>query len=72
MTKRLIFSGVEGRHVRVSYFNDHHWKPALAAAGIIPERKARERYASAPEDGMHALGHFLRPCCWMRARASGP
>ncbi|WP_328829808.1 site-specific integrase [Streptomyces sp. NBC_00252] len=58
VTKRLIFSGVEGRHVRVSNFNDHHWKPALATAGIIPERKAGERYASAAEDGMHALRHF--------------
>jgi integrase len=58
VTKRLIFSGVERRHVRVSNFNDHHWKPALAAAGVIPARKAGERYASAPEDGMHALKHF--------------
>ncbi|MFI0964153.1 tyrosine-type recombinase/integrase [Streptomyces sp. NPDC021080] len=58
VTKRLIFSGVEGGHVRVSHFNDHRWKPALAAAGVIPARKAGERYASAPEDGMHALRHF--------------
>lgn len=58
VTKRLLFSGVEGNHVRVSNFNDHHWKAALAAARIIPARKAGERYASAPEDGMHALRHF--------------
>ncbi|KUN70198.1 integrase [Streptomyces canus] len=58
VTKRLIFSGVEGRHVRVSNFNEHQWKPALAAAGVIPKRKPGERYASAPEDGMHALRHF--------------
>lgn len=58
VTKRLIFSGVEGNHVRVSVFNDHHWKPALAGAGIIPEAKPGERYASAREHGMHALRHF--------------
>ncbi|MFH9988446.1 tyrosine-type recombinase/integrase [Streptomyces luteogriseus] len=58
VTKRLIFSGPEGNHVRVSNFNDHHWKPALAAAGIIPARQTGKRYASAPEHGMHALRHF--------------
>ncbi|MEV5396184.1 site-specific integrase [Streptomyces cellulosae] len=58
VTKRLIFSGAEGDHVRVSHFNDHSWKPALAAAGIIPEAKPGERYASAREHGMHALRHF--------------
>ncbi|WP_329187579.1 tyrosine-type recombinase/integrase [Streptomyces sp. NBC_01428] len=58
VTKRLLFSGPEGNHVRVSNFNDHHWKPALATAGIIPTRDAGARYASAPEHGMHALRHF--------------
>ncbi len=58
VTKRLVFSGVEGRHVRVSNFNDHHWKPALAAAGVIPAAEAGARYASAREHGMHALRHF--------------
>ncbi|MEU6448192.1 site-specific integrase [Streptomyces sp. NPDC046979] len=58
VTKRLIFSGAEGRHVRVSNFNDYHWKPALAAAGVIPPAEAGARYASAREHGMHALRHF--------------
>ncbi|MDX2574435.1 site-specific integrase [Streptomyces scabiei] len=58
VTKRLLFSGVEGNHVRVSNFNAHHWKPALAGAGVIPKPERGERYASAPEDGMHALRHF--------------
>ncbi|MFK4119111.1 hypothetical protein [Streptomyces longwoodensis] len=39
VTKRLLFSGPEGNHVRVSNFNDHHWKPALATAEIIPARE---------------------------------
>ncbi|MCW1094579.1 site-specific integrase [Streptomyces sp. RS2] len=58
VTKRLLFSGPEGNHVRVSNFNEHHWKAALATAGIIPAREAGKRYASAPEHGMHALRHF--------------
>lgn len=57
-TKRLYFSGAAGSHVRVSYFNDATWKPALAAAGIIPDAVEGERYASAREHGMHALRHF--------------
>lgn len=57
-TKRLYFSGAAGMHVRVSHFNDFMWKPALAAAGIIPEPEEGERYASAREHGMHALRHF--------------
>ncbi|WP_445395145.1 tyrosine-type recombinase/integrase [Streptomyces sp. LE64] len=58
VTKRLLFSGVEGRHVRVSNFNDYHWKPSLAAAGVIPLPEQGARYAAAREHGMHALRHF--------------
>ncbi|MEV7699671.1 site-specific integrase [Streptomyces sp. NPDC086779] len=58
VTRTLLFSGASGNHVRVSYFNDYMWKPALAAAGIIPQPENGERYAAAPEDGMHALRHF--------------
>ncbi|WP_374982796.1 tyrosine-type recombinase/integrase [Streptomyces fradiae] len=58
VTKTLVFTGSTGDHVRVSHFNDHMWKPALATAGIIPEPGEGERYAAAPEHGMHALRHF--------------
>ncbi|MFI6059871.1 hypothetical protein [Streptomyces sp. NPDC051286] len=37
VTKSLLFTDSAGSHVRVSYFNDFMWKPALAAVGIIPE-----------------------------------
>lgn len=57
-TKRLYFTGAAGMHVRVSHFNDHMWKPALAVAGLIPDPEEGERYASAREHGMHALRHF--------------
>ncbi|MFF3676996.1 tyrosine-type recombinase/integrase [Streptomyces sp. NPDC002120] len=57
VTKSLVFP-LRGSFVRVSNFNDHMWKPALAVAGIIPPAEEGERYASAPQHGMHALRHF--------------
>ncbi|MGI5398399.1 tyrosine-type recombinase/integrase [Streptomyces sp. CA-135486] len=58
VTKSLLFSGNTGDFVRVSHFDDFMWKPALAAAGILPEPEEGERYAAAREHGMHALRHF--------------
>ncbi|MFB6860471.1 tyrosine-type recombinase/integrase [Streptomyces virginiae] len=58
VTKSLLFSGTTGNAVWRSAFNDQIWKPALAAAGIIPMPEKGERYASAREHGMHALRHF--------------
>ncbi|CAG7637723.1 tyrosine-type recombinase/integrase [Actinacidiphila bryophytorum] len=58
VTKRLLFTGRGGGHVRVSYFDDFMWKPALSVAGLIPTVGKGERYASAREHGMHALRHF--------------
>ncbi|MFD6150892.1 HD domain-containing protein [Streptomyces sp. NPDC060243] len=34
------------------------WKPALVAAGVIPEPNSGERHQAAREHGMHALRHF--------------
>ncbi|MBT2382105.1 tyrosine recombinase XerC [Streptomyces sp. ISL-11] len=58
VTKRLFFSLPSGGAVRRTDFNTRVWKPALAAAGVIPEPKVGERYDSAREHGMHALRHF--------------
>ncbi|WP_406304606.1 site-specific integrase [Streptomyces sp. NBC_00885] len=58
VTKSLLFSGRTEDFVRVSYFDDFMWKPALAAAGIIPEPEQGARYTAAREHGMHALRHF--------------
>ena len=58
VTKRLIFTGSTGSHLRASHFDDHKWKPAVAAAGLIPPAERGERYESAREHGMHALRHF--------------
>ncbi|MDT3400776.1 site-specific integrase, partial [Streptomyces sp. B1866] len=58
VTKTLLFTGPAGRTVRASHFDDRLWKPALVAAGFIPEPEKGERYAAAREHGMHALRHF--------------
>ncbi|NEC92491.1 tyrosine-type recombinase/integrase [Streptomyces sp. SID12501] len=57
VTKTLIFTGPNGGHVWRTSLNEDHWKPALAAVGVIPKAKSRE-HAAAREHGMHALRHF--------------
>ncbi|MDH6126890.1 site-specific integrase [Kitasatospora sp. GP82] len=58
LTKPLLFSREEGGAVRRSDFNTYAWKPALVAAGVIPEPERGQRHQAAREDGMHALRHF--------------
>ncbi|MDT0268311.1 site-specific integrase [Streptomyces sp. DSM 44915] len=58
VTKKLIFTGATGDFLRVSHFDDHKWKPALAAAGLIGTPEKGQRYPAAREHGMHALRHF--------------
>jgi integrase len=58
VTRRLVFTGPLGGIVWRSSFNPDAWKPALAAAGVIPAREKGAEYAAAREHGMHALRHF--------------
>ncbi|MFD7729225.1 tyrosine-type recombinase/integrase [Kitasatospora phosalacinea] len=58
VTRRVVFTGNTEDFVRPSHFDDHLWKPALAAAGLIAAAGEGERYESAREHGMHALRHF--------------
>jgi integrase len=58
VTRLLYFTAAEGGAVWRNAFNAHAWKPALAAAGVIPKPGPGERYKEAREDGMHALRHF--------------
>lgn len=59
VTKRLLFTRLDGvGAVRRTDFNVYAWKPALVAAGIIPEPQPGQRYQAAREHGMHALRHF--------------
>ncbi|MFF7779499.1 tyrosine-type recombinase/integrase [Streptomyces tanashiensis] len=58
VTARLLFTNTASGLVWRSNFNIQEWKPALAAAGLIPEPEKGKPYASAREHGMHALRHF--------------
>ncbi|MGW4893904.1 tyrosine-type recombinase/integrase [Kitasatospora sp. NPDC004240] len=58
VTFPLLFSNTAHGLVWRSNFNLQDWKPALAAAGLIPTPRRGEPYASAREHGMHALRHF--------------
>ncbi|WP_024762005.1 tyrosine-type recombinase/integrase [Streptomyces exfoliatus] len=58
VARQLVFTSAVGNAIWRSYFDDHVWKPALASAGVIPDREKGKRYAAAPGDGMHALRHF--------------
>ncbi len=58
VTHRLLFTNTAGGIVWRSNFNIQEWKPALAAAGLIPEPEQGQPYVSAREHGMHALRHF--------------
>ncbi|MDT3400403.1 site-specific integrase, partial [Streptomyces sp. B1866] len=58
VTRRLVFTAPLGGHVWRTSLNEEAWKPALAAAGVIPIPEPGESYAAAREHGMHALRHF--------------
>lgn len=58
VTLKLVFTNGVGNAIRRSYFDDFVWKLALARAGVIPPKEPGQRYAAAPDDGMHALRHF--------------
>ncbi|QIY57824.1 tyrosine-type recombinase/integrase [Streptomyces sp. RPA4-5] len=54
----LLFTNSARGIVWRSNFNVQDWKPAPAAAGLIPTPQPGQPYASAREHGMHALRHF--------------
>jgi integrase len=58
VSARLLFTNTASGLVWRSNFNIQEWKPALAAAGLIPEAGNDGKYESAREHGMHALRHF--------------
>lgn len=43
--------------ISANIFNDEAWKPALAAAGVIPAREKGARWKASREDGFHVLRH---------------
>lgn len=58
VTARLLFTTRERKPVNRNYFNAHLWKPALVAAGIIPEPEPGERYDPSRDQGFHQLRHY--------------
>ncbi|WP_030778091.1 tyrosine-type recombinase/integrase [Streptomyces sp. NRRL S-920] len=53
----LILTTTYGNALRANMFNDEVWKPALAAAGVIPMKKQGERWKASRKDGFHVLRH---------------
>ncbi|MER5439041.1 site-specific integrase [Streptomyces sp. NPDC002790] len=53
----LILTTTYGNALRANIFNVDVWKPALAAAGVIPRRKKDERWKASRRDGFHVLRH---------------
>lgn len=65
-THRLLVTNSNNSAVRANMWNEHYWKRALAAAGVIPEgvkqrrkdgRGFRTVYEAAHEHGFHCLRH---------------
>ncbi|MET7795755.1 tyrosine-type recombinase/integrase [Streptomyces decoyicus] len=63
-THRLLVTNKEGGAIRAWSWNQHYWKKALAAAGVIPTPPAREKgsraniaYGPTREHGYHCLRH---------------
>jgi integrase len=58
VTFTLVITRPDHGALHYSGFLDDYWKPALAHAGIIPERKrGAKRYAESRDDGPHRLRH---------------
>lgn len=61
-TYNLLFRWSDDRHIRARGYDELVWKPALAAAGIIPapvkDKRGRRRYITDRRAGMHALRHY--------------
>ncbi|MFJ3726067.1 tyrosine-type recombinase/integrase [Streptomyces sp. NPDC090045] len=53
----LILTTTYGNAIRANIFNDEAWKPALAAAGVIPVREKGARWKASRKDGFHVLRH---------------
>ncbi|WP_328751479.1 site-specific integrase [Streptomyces sp. NBC_00285] len=53
----LIVTTTYGNALRANIFNVEVWKPALAAAGVIPLRKKDERWKASRKDCFHVLRH---------------
>ncbi len=53
----LILTTTYGNAIRANIFNVEVWKPAIAAAGVIPLRENGGRWQASRKDGFHVLRH---------------
>ncbi|WP_338701931.1 site-specific integrase [Streptomyces sp. Q6] len=53
----LVLTTTYGNAIRANIFNVEVWKPAIAAAGVIPLREKGERWKASRKDGFHVLRH---------------
>ncbi|WP_063726119.1 tyrosine-type recombinase/integrase [Streptomyces monomycini] len=53
----LMLTTTYGNAIRANIFNVEVWKPALAAAGVIPMREKGGRWQVSRKDGFHVLRH---------------
>ncbi|MFI6054640.1 tyrosine-type recombinase/integrase [Streptomyces violascens] len=53
----LMLTTTYGNALRANIFNVEVWKPALAAAGVIPAKDQDGRWQASRKDGFHVLRH---------------
>lgn len=62
-THNLLFRWSDDRHIRQRNYDEQVWKPALAAAAILPapakDKRGRKHYVTDRKAGMHALRHYF-------------
>jgi integrase len=61
-THNVLFRWIDGGHMKPRAYSETVWKPAIAAAGIIPEpvkdARGRRRYTTTRKEGIHQLRHY--------------
>jgi integrase len=59
---RILFRWSDDKHIRARSYDEGVWKPALAAAGVIPmptkDSRSRLMYLTDRDTGLHALRHY--------------
>lgn len=60
-THNILFRWLDGGHMKPRAYSETVWKPAIAAAGVIPaptkDPRKRKRYVTTRREGTHQLRH---------------
>lgn len=60
-THNILVRWLDGGHVKPRAYSETAWKPAVAAAGVIPppakDERGRKRYQTTRKEGTHQLRH---------------